>query len=1000
MAGLSGSDHARTVSRLNILRLGAGRLNFPVLAGVQVPLYSLLNVARLGATRLNYHSPKVFVQVDGVPRAYQKTDDSYKIRDLVIREITGHDPSRASFTAKGFTLTGGMDVIVTLGSLNNRQRRFGGTVLPTTQRYVGIPSNQEFDCSCIDYTWGLQKLIVTGRWYTTVALIAAELIATYAPGYTVEVQDGFADVEEFTATEEPLPSVLTRLCQRGSPTGDWTCDYHKVVRCFVDADTSRTPPTLINAVYGRSLRDLVIQRDPSQWITRVYVEGGGSNASTDVAAGETILPVTNAEWYQETGGTVKSGPQGPKHITYTGRTLGGGGGLVGPGASPTSAPVATLAGGAGVTDGAHTVAITFVTAAGESLPSPIAAITVGVVAAPVDAPTAGTPTIGTGPNPGDHDYAVTFVTAAGETTPGPSVLKATTVTAAPSSAPTPGTPTTFGGVDVGAHDYAVTTVTAIGETTPSPISGQVTVGDLAAPAVAPTIAEGAVWPSGTHTAPVTIRIKYAFLYAGGYVSLPSVEASATLNANNRGWDATVSVGDVSVIGRRIYQTVDNWATSHYEDIADNTTTAFANDNQFDTGYSDFVYFTHTGAPLTSAPGPHVIPLTGLPSGNWKLYRRSGGAGLKLVTSSSGSTYSDTTANASLGAAAPVTNTAYLQRIPLTAIPLGGALVTGRKLYRRFNSTGTYKLVTTLNATDTTFTDTVTNASLGANAPSVNTATANQIALTGIPIGAASVTARKVYMTAAAGSQLKLVTTIANNTDSTYTITMADGSLGANVPITDGSGLTQPAGQVKAGETSLIVAGTGAFATGGGWAVIGNGTQVIRYTGKTGSTLTGIPASGAGAIVAAIGYNSNITAAPQLTGIPATGAGSIRFTILKGDDVNLRVQVDDLPGQAALSALLTTAEVTHDGIKEDVIQDRRLSFTEATARGVAHLAKKGHQSVSATYTCKDQNAYAGGLASFNLGGATNLIADLPIKEVTISHFTPAIHPDFAVTVSND
>ena len=64
MAGLSGSDHARTVSRLNILRLGAGRLNFPVLAGVQVPLYALLNVARLGATRLNYHSSKVFVSVD------------------------------------------------------------------------------------------------------------------------------------------------------------------------------------------------------------------------------------------------------------------------------------------------------------------------------------------------------------------------------------------------------------------------------------------------------------------------------------------------------------------------------------------------------------------------------------------------------------------------------------------------------------------------------------------------------------------------------------------------------------------------------------------------------------------------------------------------------------------------------------------------------------------------------------------------------------------------
>lgn len=44
-----------------------------------------------------------------------------------------------------------------------------------------------------------------------------------------------------------------------------------------------------------------------------------------------------------------------------------------------------------------------------------------------------------------------------------------------------------------------------------------------------------------------------------------------------------------------------------------------------------------------------------------------------------------------------------------------------------------------------------------------------------------VTSRKLYRTAAGGTQHKLVTTIANNTDTTYSDDVADGSLGADVP---------------------------------------------------------------------------------------------------------------------------------------------------------------------------------------------------------------------------
>ncbi len=61
------------------------------------------------------------------------------------------------------------------------------------------------------------------------------------------------------------------------------------------------------------------------------------------------------------------------------------------------------------------------------------------------------------------------------------------------------------------------------------------------------------------------------------------------------------------------------------------------------------------------------------------------------------------------------------KIELSAIPLGGSAVTARKIYRQFNSTGTFKLQSTIsNNTATTLTDNTANASLGADAPSTNT----------------------------------------------------------------------------------------------------------------------------------------------------------------------------------------------------------------------------------------------------------------------------------------
>lgn len=59
-----------------------------------------------------------------------------------------------------------------------------------------------------------------------------------------------------------------------------------------------------------------------------------------------------------------------------------------------------------------------------------------------------------------------------------------------------------------------------------------------------------------------------------------------------------------------------------------------------------------------------------------------------------------------------------------------------------------------------------------------TVTTNQINLTAIPTGNTSVTSRRLYRTVASGTDLLFLATLSDNTSTTYTDDIADGSLGA------------------------------------------------------------------------------------------------------------------------------------------------------------------------------------------------------------------------------
>lgn len=82
----------------------------------------------------------------------------------------------------------------------------------------------------------------------------------------------------------------------------------------------------------------------------------------------------------------------------------------------------------------------------------------------------------------------------------------------------------------------------------------------------------------------------------------------------------------------------------------------------------------------------------------------------------------------------------------------------------------------------------TQAGVASAAVTVADKTVNgQVALTGIPLGGAAVTSRKLYRTLAGGTTYALLATIANNTATTYTDNIADSALGAGAPTANTTG---------------------------------------------------------------------------------------------------------------------------------------------------------------------------------------------------------------------
>ncbi len=299
------------------------------------------------------------------------------------------------------------------------------------------------------------------------------------------------------------------------------------------------------------------------------------------------------------------------------------------------------------------------------------------------------------------------------------------------------------------------------------------------------------------------------------------------------------------------------------------------------------------------------------------------------------------------------------------------------------------LVGSISKASTSWTDTVADSGLtGQQLPTSSTAGGGAASLTSLTTsGDSRVTGRTLYRTTVGGSNFYVLATL-DNLASTYIDTAADSALGTLAPTVSTIAIKIGKDTVALRDLSVVPAS--------GFVTIG--TQTIKYTGRSASsgagTLTGIPTSGAGSIVAPIPYGSAVSITPQLTGVNAfVSPTGIQSAVLAGSAVAVWVKRDNAAAQTALAAL-----EGGDGIREDTLYDSSLDETALTAALDAKLAQFDGPIVSARYSTFDVKTRPGALVHINLpiGPAA---ADYVIQDVAKTLVGAELKPRYAVMAAS-
>ena len=342
-----------------------------------------------------------------------------RYNSVTIHDVINDTPNTAGLTIDAATPPKINQRLTIKINANAPRLLFAGPLQTVCLTYEGRgPDNHVvYPCQAIDDTPLANRKLPYGAWTNVSATtIAQYLVATFcgADFSAAAVQAGLPAVSVNFDASEGMDGCLRQLAKL---IGGYFYWENRVLHLFTDGEPGDTPDP-IDADH-RFLNDppIAVSTDTSQVRTRVYGKGYAEEVIGDVAANETIVPISNAVMFNGAGGQAVTETQ---RLKYTGTDAGGGGSLVGPGIGPAAGVFVTPIDGSGVTPGVHYYGVTFQTAAGESLLSPINGNTIGPRADPTIAPAFGVPAyVAAGVEAGDHQYAVSDLTASGETRPGP-----------------------------------------------------------------------------------------------------------------------------------------------------------------------------------------------------------------------------------------------------------------------------------------------------------------------------------------------------------------------------------------------------------------------------------------------------------------------------------------------------------------------------------------------------------------------------------------------------
>ena len=386
-------------------------------------------------------APPLSVLINEEEWSTEVKEASINIRDAQAFEV----PNTCSFYTYDPPDEGSF-IVVSLGPW----RIFAGSVVDVSQTWEEIKANNLWFVSCKGPTRLMEKRRPFGSFENTPAdQVVKWLVQNWTEGFTTNhVEENLQPISITFEGLETVPQCLTRVKQMTGATG--YVDYDYDVYFFVNELEDLLPPEPLdnNSTYLTTLPPPTRRIDLSQVRTRVFVKGYGTSVPIDIPAIWPLafipLPTGEDVKFSLTGGLAIS-----KHIRmqYGIVRAGAAGARVGSSNKPTTAPSTNPTVGTGLSSGVYGYAQTWVTAAGETTPSPTQFITVSdqPVAPPTIPPEVEWDPygplrpIGIGPHwmdpNADYRYGYTFRAGAAETTISPITEITTTDSSAGSGDP-------------------------------------------------------------------------------------------------------------------------------------------------------------------------------------------------------------------------------------------------------------------------------------------------------------------------------------------------------------------------------------------------------------------------------------------------------------------------------------------------------------------------------------------------------------------------------------